>query len=127
MGRGGLSTGPRAEDGCPVTVPDAMLSTVPLHTSVSPVFVGRAAELAALTDALTRAAEGAPQALLLGGEAGVGKTRLLEEFLERARAAGSVTTVGGCLELGADGLPFAPFTTALRGLRSAVDPAVLAA
>ncbi len=127
MGRGRLSTGPRAEDGCPVTVPDAMLSTVPLHTSVSPVFVGRAAELAALTDALTRAAEGAPQALLLGGEAGVGKTRLLEEFLERARAAGSVTTVGGCLELGADGLPFAPFTTALRGLRSAVDPAVLAA
>ncbi|WP_243083382.1 helix-turn-helix transcriptional regulator [Streptomyces sp. 891-h] len=110
-----------------MSAPDAMLSDVPLQTAVSPVFVGRTAELAALTKALTRAGTGAPQALLLGGEAGVGKTRLLEEFLERARTAGGFTTLGGCLELGADGLPFAPFTTALRGLRSAVPPAVLAA
>ncbi|MET9858730.1 AAA family ATPase [Streptomyces smyrnaeus] len=104
-----------------------MLSDVPLQTTVSPVFVGRTAELAALTEALAVADKGAPQALLLGGEAGVGKTRLLEEFLARARASGGVTTLGGCLELGADGLPFAPFTTALRGLRSAVPPAALAA
>ncbi|RCG19829.1 helix-turn-helix transcriptional regulator [Streptomyces diacarni] len=104
-----------------------MLNTVPLTTTVSPVFVGRAEELAALTEALARAEAGTPQALLLGGEAGVGKTRLLEEFLARARARGGVTTLGGCLELGADGLPFAPFTTALRGLRRAVDPARLAA
>lgn len=110
-----------------MSLPDAMLNSVPLTTTVSPVFVGRAAELSALTEALARAGAGTPQALLLGGEAGVGKTRLLEEFLEQARAAGGVTTLGGCLELGADGLPFAPFTTALRGLRSAVDPAVLAA
>ncbi|MGY1438206.1 ATP-binding protein [Streptomyces reniochalinae] len=104
-----------------------MLNTVPLTTAVSPVFVGRADELAALTEALARAEAGTPQALLLGGEAGVGKTRLLEEFLERARALGGITTLGGCLELGADGLPFAPFTTALRGLRRAVDPARLTA
>ncbi|MGP3986410.1 helix-turn-helix transcriptional regulator [Streptomyces sp. 3N207] len=109
-----------------MSVPDAMLSGVPLQTTVSPVFVGRTGELAALTEALASAGTGAPQALLLGGEAGVGKTRLLEEFLERARAAGCVTTLGGCLELGADGLPFAPFTTALRGLRSAVPPSALA-
>ncbi|WP_369208964.1 AAA family ATPase, partial [Streptomyces sp. PU-14G] len=103
-----------------------MLNTVPLTTTVSPVFVGRAAELAALTEALARAEAGTPQALLLGGEAGVGKTRLLEEFLERVRALGGTTTLGGCLELGAEGLPFAPFTTALRGLRRAVGPARLA-
>lgn len=84
--------------------------------SVSPVFVGRADELAALTDALTRAAGQEPQALLIGGEAGVGKTRLTEEFLCEADRHGAVVAVGGCVEIGAEGLPFAPFSTALRTL-----------
>ncbi|MFD9335610.1 AAA family ATPase [Streptomyces sp. NPDC060028] len=84
--------------------------------SVSPVFVGRADELAILTDALTRAAGQEPQALLVGGEAGVGKTRLTEEFLGEATRRGAVVAVGGCVEIGAEGLPFAPFSTALRAL-----------
>ncbi|MFF8991736.1 AAA family ATPase [Streptomyces sp. NPDC014983] len=87
--------------------------------SVSPVFVGRAAELAVLHDALTRAAAGEPQALLLGGEAGVGKTRLVEEFAAAAGSREASVAVGGCLEIGAEGLPFAPFSTALRHLRAA--------
>lgn len=86
-------------------------------SSVSPVFVGRAGELTALTDALARAhADGEPQALLIGGEAGVGKTRLIEEFVDAARARGAIVALGGCVEVGADGLPFAPFSTALRSL-----------
>ncbi|MGX2994346.1 helix-turn-helix transcriptional regulator [Streptomyces sp. JNUCC 64] len=85
--------------------------------SVSPVFVGRAAEMAALREALARAEEGEPQALLLGGEAGVGKTRLIEEFARAARDGGAVVAIGGCVEIGAEGLPFAPFSTALRVLR----------
>ncbi|MFJ7202556.1 AAA family ATPase [Streptomyces sp. NPDC098789] len=85
--------------------------------SVSPVFVGRADELAVLTDALTRAAGPEPQALLIGGEAGVGKTRLTEEFLAEAERRGAVVAVGGCVEIGAEGLPFAPFSAALRSLR----------
>ncbi|WNI26858.1 AAA family ATPase [Streptomyces sp. ITFR-16] len=94
--------------------------------SVSPVFVGRAGELTALTDALARATAetaghagglgGEPQALLIGGEAGVGKTRLVEEFLAFAVRNEAVVAVGGCVEIGADGLPYAPFSTALRGL-----------
>ncbi|MEU8778990.1 AAA family ATPase [Streptomyces sp. NPDC048606] len=84
--------------------------------SVSPVFVGRADELAVLVDALTRAEAGEPQALLIGGEAGVGKTRLTEEFLGEADRRGAVVVVGGCVEIGAEGLPFAPFSTALRSL-----------
>lgn len=87
--------------------------------SVSPVFVGRADELAALVDALTRAAGNEPQALLIGGEAGVGKTRLTEEFLDTAARRGAVVAVGGCVEIGAEGLPFAPFSTALRSLHHA--------
>ncbi|MGW2305097.1 helix-turn-helix transcriptional regulator [Streptomyces sp. NPDC001809] len=99
-----------AMDGC------AMLGAVETR-SVSPVFVGRAGELTALTEALSRATAGEPQALLIGGEAGVGKTRLIEEFLDTACARGAVVALGGCVELGADGLPFAPFAAALRSLR----------
>lgn len=90
----------------------------PVETrSVSPVFVGRAEELGTLHDALARACAGEPQALLIAGEAGVGKTRLVEEFAAAARRRGAVVALGGCVEIGADGLPFAPFSTALRALR----------
>lgn len=85
-------------------------------SSISPVFVGRQAELSTLDQALARAAAGEPQLLVAGGEAGVGKTRLLEEFLQTARQAGAITAVGGCIEIGADGLPFAPVSTVLRSL-----------
>ncbi|MEU6220704.1 AAA family ATPase [Streptomyces sp. NPDC047022] len=85
--------------------------------SVSPVFVGRAEELGVLHDALARAATGEPQALLVAGEAGVGKTRLIEEFTAAATGAGAVVALGGCVEIGCEGLPFAPFSTALRALR----------
>jgi AAA ATPase domain len=80
----------------------------------APVFVGRAEELAALDAAFDRVQQGQPSAVLIGGEAGVGKSRLLSKFAARARAVG-VTRVlyGYCLELSADGLPFAPFTGVL--------------
>ncbi|NEA48541.1 AAA family ATPase, partial [Streptomyces sp. SID10815] len=90
------------------------------NRSVSPVFVGRQSELGTLNDALARAAAGEPQALLLGGEAGVGKTRLIEEFAAAATRRAAVVALGGCVEIGADGLPFAPFSTALRALRRAL-------
>lgn len=96
--------------------PCAMLTSVETR-SVSPVFVGRAAELAVLGDALARiAASGEPQALLIGGEAGVGKTRLIEEFSESARARGALVALGGCIEIGSEGLPFAPFSSILHTL-----------
>ncbi|WP_425247714.1 helix-turn-helix transcriptional regulator [Streptomyces sp. NEAU-NA10] len=100
----------------------------PVETkSVSPVFVGRADELDTLNDALSRAAAGEPQALLIGGEAGVGKTRLVEEFATAACRRGAVVALGGCVEIGADGLPFAPFSTALRALRRALPDELAAA
>ncbi|MFG3436625.1 AAA family ATPase [Nonomuraea sp. NPDC047897] len=84
-----------------------------IHT-VSPVFAGRDGELAVLDEALARARAGASSTVLVGGEAGVGKTRLVQEFEQRAGDAQLL--VGGCLELGTDGLPFAPFSAVLRGL-----------
>ncbi|MFC1429992.1 AAA family ATPase [Streptacidiphilus sp. N1-3] len=84
------------------------------------MFVGRSAELAELTAALRRAGEGQPQALLIAGDAGVGKTRLLEEFVCAAARTGAVVAMGGCIEIGADGLPYAPMVTALRALHQAL-------
>ncbi|WP_101785380.1 helix-turn-helix transcriptional regulator [Nonomuraea indica] len=84
-----------------------------IHT-VSPVFAGRDGELTVLGEALARARAGASSTVLVGGEAGVGKTRLVQEFAQRAGDA--LVLVGGCLELGTDGLPFAPFSAVLRGL-----------
>lgn len=104
----------------------AMLGDVETR-SVSPVFVGRAEEFAALAEALARAAAGEPQALLIGGEAGVGKTRLVEQFVMAAERRDAVVAVGSCVEIGADGLPFAPFPTALRALRRSLPEEMAAA
>jgi DNA-binding CsgD family transcriptional regulator/tetratricopeptide (TPR) repeat protein len=89
---------------------------------VSPVLVGREAELAALVTALGSAVSGEPAVVLLGGEAGVGKTRLVEEAASRARDAGARVLVGGCVELGGEGLPFMPLADALRSLLRVTPP-----
>jgi DNA-binding CsgD family transcriptional regulator len=83
---------------------------------VSPVFVGRETELAQLTRTLEVADAGTPQAVILRGEAGVGKTRLIEELLRSLKGTQAVATVGGCVEVGGEALPFAPFSEALRAL-----------
>jgi DNA-binding CsgD family transcriptional regulator len=81
------------------------------------VLVGRAEELAALEAAWERVGQRQSAAVLVGGEAGVGKSRLADEFGARARAAGAARVLCGyCLELSAEGLPFAPFTGVLREL-----------
>jgi DNA-binding CsgD family transcriptional regulator/tetratricopeptide (TPR) repeat protein len=81
--------------------------------------VGRAAELDQLLSAYEACALGAPQVILLGGEAGVGKSRLLREF--RSRVRDGWVLIGGCVELGAGELPFAPFIAALRHLPEAAE------
>ncbi len=79
---------------------------------LSSAMVGRSDELDVLTSALNDVRQGRPRLVLVGGEAGIGKTRLVEELI--ARAEGATTLVGGCVDLGDDALPFAPFATALR-------------
>jgi DNA-binding CsgD family transcriptional regulator/tetratricopeptide (TPR) repeat protein len=83
-------------------------------------FVGRADELARLEQALGRAGQGVPTVVLLGGDAGVGKTRLLEEFTEGARGQGARVLTGGCLELWDGGLPYGAVTEVLRELAAEV-------
>jgi DNA-binding CsgD family transcriptional regulator/tetratricopeptide (TPR) repeat protein len=89
---------------------------MPNQQGISAVMVGRAAESAFLHAALRET----PAALLVGGEAGVGKTRLIREFLDTAErgagARGLRVLVGGCLQISSEGLPFAPFSAVLRQL-----------
>ncbi|WP_037320231.1 ATP-binding protein [Amycolatopsis orientalis] len=91
------------------------MASVNVH-GVGSVLVGRDAELAALGEVCEVAvAEGAAVAVV-AGEAGIGKSRLVAEFTGRLGTAAR-TVRGECLELGADSLPFAPFTAVVRRLR----------
>ena len=85
---------------------------MPLLSDTSPVFVGREEHLLLLTDQAHRVRTGPPETLLVGGDAGVGKSRLVTEFAA-TRPAGTVF-LGACLQLGGDGLSYAPFTAVLR-------------
>ncbi|MQA15865.1 MAG: AAA family ATPase [Pseudonocardiaceae bacterium] len=97
-----------------MSVSRATIPDVPRLGSGMPL-VGRAEELAALTAAFDRAGDGSPGLVLVSGDAGVGKTRLLEELAGHARRAGALVLVGRCLEVGATGLPYLPFVEALGG------------
>ncbi|MER5443712.1 AAA family ATPase [Streptomyces sp. NPDC002790] len=76
-------------------------------------FIGRADELARLTGVLERAAAGEPRAVLVAGDAGVGKTRALTEASAHAAATGLTVLTGHCVDLGDVGLPYLPFTEIL--------------
>ncbi|MCO5997867.1 helix-turn-helix transcriptional regulator [Actinoallomurus rhizosphaericola] len=79
-------------------------------------FIGRRREYERLATALDQTAGGRPQVVLVGGEAGVGKTRLVERFTDAAEDSGALVLSGACVESGLEGLPLAPIITALRGL-----------
>jgi DNA-binding CsgD family transcriptional regulator/tetratricopeptide (TPR) repeat protein len=106
-----------------LSVVRATMWIVPRLGSEAPL-VGRADELGRLTGALDRARAGRPAAVLLAGDAGVGKTRLLRELTERARAEGAFVLVGHCVDLGTAGLPYLPFAEVLQQIaeRAAGEP-----
>lgn len=78
---------------------------------------GRGAELDGLCAVLEKARGGQAGGVLVGGDAGIGKTRLVTELAARARELGCTVLVGQCAELG-DSLPYLPLADALR------DPAL---
>jgi tetratricopeptide (TPR) repeat protein len=77
-------------------------------------FVGRGAELSRLDDALGEALEGNGSAWLVGGESGVGKSRLLEELRMRALVRGALVLRGQGVSGG--GLPYQLWRDSLRRL-----------
>jgi DNA-binding CsgD family transcriptional regulator len=96
------------------------MDVVPALLASAPL-VGRTREQAILASALESAAAGRTGVVVLGGEAGVGKTRLVSEMARRAQAEARVIW-GQCVELGSEGVPYAPFISALRGLVGDVGP-----
>jgi len=79
--------------------------------------VGRTDQLAALRSATDTVAGGESRVILIAGDAGIGKTRLVTEAAGQARAAGFVVAVGGCVQLGELSVAYAPLVEALRDLR----------
>lgn len=88
----------------------------------SPVLVGRQSEIGRVAAVLEDAVRGRSGLLLVAGEAGVGKTRFVEEVVRRARESGAIVLVGACVEFGRSGLPFGPLTEALRMLAAGRSP-----
>ncbi len=104
--------------------PCTKLAPVPSRVSSSR-FVGRRVELARLEGIWKTAVNDETAAVLLvSGEAGVGKTRLLAELKSRVGEPALVLN-GQCMELVDRALPFGPIVQALRTLHRSVDAATL--
>jgi DNA-binding NarL/FixJ family response regulator/tetratricopeptide (TPR) repeat protein len=78
--------------------------------------VGRDHALELLVGLLRRAGDGDGGAALVVGEAGIGKSRLVNEFARRAAEDGTLVLVGECVDLAEAELPYAPVVAALRAV-----------
>src|SRR6185437_12378097 len=95
----------------------------PVMTALAPVprICGREAEIQALGEALDRVASGGPAIVLVEGEAGIGKTRLLAQVLQDARGRGMPVAAGRAEELERT-RPFGVLASAFGCTRSSPDP-----
>lgn len=81
---------------------------------LAPQFQGRESEMKALREILRDSVEGMGRMVLISGEAGIGKTQVLEEFQADARVHGMRVLTGRCYESG--GRAYGPFLEALTDL-----------
>lgn len=91
--------------------------------------VGRSDELTALLSEWHDSCRGTTRMVLLGGEAGIGKTVLLDALARRVAgpdAAAARVLIGQCVPLGDEGLAYAPANGLLRGLIAQVGQALVA-
>ena len=84
-------------------------------------FVGRRGELAAIERTVGAARLGRPGVLLVGGDAGIGKSTLVAEG---ARRAGAELVVGRCVPMGGELIPLAPLVELLRNVRRTAPDAL---
>ena len=83
--------------------------------------VGRLPELELLEEQLRQAVAGRGGTVLVAGDAGIGKTRLVTELGARARAAGAQPLVGRCIDLVGAEVPYLPVAEAVRPLTARED------
>jgi DNA-binding CsgD family transcriptional regulator len=111
----------------PGATPDPAPPALPI---AAPPLVGRDSELALLREALDAACGGRGAAVLIGGEAGLGKTTLAEALCQEAAGRGALVLVGRCYDLSetppygpwSEALTRAPFGDGLPALPTAVLP-----
>ena len=108
-------------------VPPSAITTIPVAAGVggawhhenvtmsAPAMIGRDADLARLNERLDEVRAGAPFTVIIGGEAGIGKTRLIREF-EAGLPSDVLLLAGQCVDLGSVAAPYAPVKAALRTL-----------
>ncbi|MCU1426495.1 MAG: hypothetical protein JWL83_495 [Actinomycetia bacterium] len=120
---------------CPLTAgagstllvrPGRGVTSPTLTPRVTPSLVGRTNDLAALARAYERALDAESVMVVVGGEAGVGKSRLVEEAATRFVARSARVLSGSCVQLTGEAIPFAPLAGALRQLVRSTDAEVLA-
>ncbi|MDZ5619862.1 helix-turn-helix transcriptional regulator [Nocardioides bizhenqiangii] len=102
----------QTEINAPLSALGTMMEPVAAHTSRT--LVGRDTELEQLCELLgiTQRLD-RPGVVLLSGDAGVGKTRLLMELRDRAQDQGWRVVAGHCLDFGDSALPYLPFSELL--------------
>jgi DNA-binding CsgD family transcriptional regulator/tetratricopeptide (TPR) repeat protein len=88
----------------------------------SSVLVGRDRDATTLAAELDASATGSPRFIVVLGEAGIGKSRLVREATGGGGADGRLVLSGECLDIGVAGLPYLPIASVLRGLARAVPP-----
>jgi len=115
----------RARVQIPVIEPSAPAGRSPLDVIAPSSLVGREQETAFLHQCWERIAVGQGGLVLISGEAGVGKTRLVEEFANRLRWQGVRVLGGRCYEFERV-LPYQPIAEALRTILLTLTPAELA-
>lgn len=91
---------------------------VQVRRSTTIPLVSRQEQVASLLLAVGRASAGRPGMALVGGDAGVGKTRLISHVAHAAEQAGASAVVVHCVDLGQVGIPYLPFTEALTQLQA---------
>src|ERR671936_2573705 len=91
-----------------------------LERVLCPTLVGRDEQLFVLEDALLAAHRGESRFIALGGEAGMGKTRLATELARRAHRLGWEVLSGACSEAELP-LPYLPLVEALGNYVSRQD------
>jgi DNA-binding CsgD family transcriptional regulator/tetratricopeptide (TPR) repeat protein len=101
--------------------PSDILGCVGLDGSAAGLFVGRDADAARLGELVGLGSDTDSGMVLLSGDAGIGKTRLLSEVAQRARGEGWTVLVGHCLGEAGQAMPYLPFSEMLTRLE-ADDP-----
>jgi eukaryotic-like serine/threonine-protein kinase len=102
----------------------AVTSDTPIPTGRTP-FVGREKDLAELRAHIARLAHGTGGIVLIGGEPGIGKTRLAEMAMQEARAARVLCLTGHCYEMEGGTAPFTPFTEIIEFSARLMPPRTL--